>query len=125
MRHRGPHRLMKRWSRQRVCLIPGASVEVFSPSHWRIGRWLFWTVLLGVVIALRYVIFPFVTHGQTKNKAAQQGSGPRPTPVVAVAAEQGDMPVYLTGLGTVTALQTVTVKSRVDGQLVRATFREG
>ena len=46
-------------------------------------------------------------------------------PVVAAAARQGDMPVYLTGLGSVTAFNTVTVKSRVDGQLVNVAFQEG
>jgi multidrug efflux system membrane fusion protein len=45
---------------------------------------------------------------------------------VAVAkARKGDMAVHLTGLGTVTALNTVTVKSRVDGQLLRIAFTEG
>jgi len=45
--------------------------------------------------------------------------------VAAVAATQGDFPVYLTGLGTVTALRTVTVRSRVDGELIRVAFKEG
>jgi len=58
--------------------------------------------------------------GTDKNPA----SG-RPVPVVTAQARLGDMPVSLTGLGTVTALNTVTVKSRVDGQLVRVAFTEG
>jgi multidrug efflux system membrane fusion protein len=45
---------------------------------------------------------------------------------VAVATvEQRDMPVYLTGLGSVAAYNTVTVKTRIDGQLVQVAFREG
>jgi multidrug efflux system membrane fusion protein len=46
-------------------------------------------------------------------------------PVVAVTAVLRDVPVYLNGLGTVTPFNTVTVKTRVDGQLDRVTFREG
>ncbi|CAG1771192.1 partial Multidrug resistance protein MdtA, partial [uncultured bacterium] len=37
----------------------------------------------------------------------------------------GDMPIYLRGLGTVTALRTVTVKSRVEGELLRVHYQEG
>jgi multidrug efflux system membrane fusion protein len=45
--------------------------------------------------------------------------------VVAEAARQGDIPVYLDGIGTVIPLATVTVKSRVDGQLMTVLFQEG
>ncbi|MGZ5622283.1 MAG: MdtA/MuxA family multidrug efflux RND transporter periplasmic adaptor subunit [Methylobacter sp.] len=45
--------------------------------------------------------------------------------IAAVPATQGDFPVYLNGLGTVTALRTVTVKSRVDGELIHVAFKEG
>src|SRR5574337_1917856 len=45
--------------------------------------------------------------------------------VVAVKARKGDIGVYLTGLGTVTPMYTVTVKSRVDGQLMSVNYREG
>ena len=45
--------------------------------------------------------------------------------MVVVAARKGDMPVYINGLGTVTALNTVTVRSRVDGELVNVAYQEG
>jgi multidrug efflux system membrane fusion protein len=46
-------------------------------------------------------------------------------PILAAPARTADIPVYLTGLGTVTPLATVTVRSRVDGQLIRVLFQEG
>jgi multidrug efflux system membrane fusion protein len=46
-------------------------------------------------------------------------------PVIAAAARTGDLDVYLSGLGNVTALNTAVVKSRVDGQLMRVAFHEG
>jgi multidrug efflux system membrane fusion protein len=58
------------------------------------------------------------------NKKAM-AAAPRAVPVTVAAAVQQDMPVYLTGLGSVTAFNTVSVKSRVDGQLVQVNFREG
>jgi membrane fusion protein, multidrug efflux system len=63
------------------------------------------------------------------------GSDPKPAsaranvvavvPVSVASAEKRDIPYYLTGLGSVTAYYTVSVKSRVDGQLVQVNFKEG
>lgn len=49
----------------------------------------------------------------------------RPAVVAVETASKTDFPVYLNGLGTVTALRTVTVKPRVDGELVKVAFSEG
>ena len=46
-------------------------------------------------------------------------------PVSVEPARQQDMPVYLVGLGSVTPLNAVSIKSRVDGQLVQVAFKEG
>jgi multidrug efflux system membrane fusion protein len=67
---------------------------------------------------------PAAAAGATKGGG--RGGGPGgPTPVVAAAATQGDIDVIVNGLGTVTPLRTVTVKTRVDGELVRVLFEEG
>jgi multidrug efflux system membrane fusion protein len=52
-------------------------------------------------------------------------SGNRPVVVGVATSVQRDLPVYLSGIGTVTALNTVTVKSRVDGELVKVSLVEG
>jgi membrane fusion protein, multidrug efflux system len=61
----------------------------------------------------------------SKNKQALAAAGPRAVPVAVTPVIQQDLPVYLTGLGSVTAFNTVSVKSRVDGQLIQVNFREG
>ena len=59
----------------------------------------------------------------TQQKAVQQAN--RPVPVTVSPVQSRTMPIYLTALGTVTAYNTVTVKSRVDGQLLSVNVREG
>ena len=56
-----------------------------------------------------------------------RGSGDpnRSLPVIAATAKQGDVGVYISGLGSVVPIATVTVRSRVDGQLMRVLFKEG
>jgi multidrug efflux system membrane fusion protein len=61
-----------------------------------------------------------------KSAGGGKGSGgAKAVPVVAVAAHRGDMRVDLTAIGSAAALNTVTVRSRVDGQLQRVLFNEG
>lgn len=61
----------------------------------------------------------------SKDKQALAAAASRAVPVAVASVVNQDMPVYLTGLGSVTAYNTVGVKSRVDGQLLQVNFREG
>jgi membrane fusion protein, multidrug efflux system len=61
----------------------------------------------------------------SKDAKAQSAAANRSVPVAVATAVQQDMPVYLTGLGSVTAYNTVSLKSRVDGELVQVNFKEG
>jgi membrane fusion protein, multidrug efflux system len=66
-----------------------------------------------------------------KGQSASQGVKPaeapavRAVPVVATEARQGNLGIYLTGLGSVTASNMVTIRTRVDGQLIKVSFQEG
>src|SRR5690242_3390501 len=71
------------------------------------------------------------THKPQTTAAAGRGRGDRGgdpnarVPVSVTAAQKRDLPVYLDGLGSVEAFNTVTVKSRVDGQIMQVFFKEG
>jgi multidrug efflux system membrane fusion protein len=83
-------------------------------------------VVAAVVVAVAVIV---LVRGGGKGSAsatkAGKGAAARAVPVVAAAARLGDLGVFLTGLGTVTPISTVTVRSRVDGQLMNIAFREG
>jgi multidrug efflux system membrane fusion protein len=65
-------------------------------------------------------------HRAAAENAAASSSAPSPAiPVSVATAQRRDVPIYLTGLGTVQAFNTVTVKTRVDGELVKVAFTEG
>ncbi len=105
--------------------LPPAHIEGQPPAK----RRSFWWVWLIIVVAASYGIFRWYETSQQKKAAADRQqetrAANRAVPVVASAIRRGDMPVYLRGLGSVTAFNTVTVKSRVDGQLTEVGFQEG
>src|ERR1044071_3299159 len=94
-------------------------------------------VIFGIIGALVLFIAWWSFHhlgssDQAGSTGAPAGSGRRgglgtggPVPVGAGKVEQKDMPIYLDGLGTVQALNTVIVHTRVDGALVQVNFAEG
>jgi membrane fusion protein, multidrug efflux system len=91
----------------------------------RVVGWLIVLVLGG----LGYGAFRSYQAAQQKQRTADAAQAARQAhravPVAAVPVRTGDMPVYLRGLGSVVGYNTVTVKSRVDGQLIAVHFREG
>jgi membrane fusion protein, multidrug efflux system len=92
------------------------------------ARWCkrYWIGLVAIAVLGLGGYLVFANSGDAQLQRAQQRPATaRGVPVVTAKAKVGEMNVYLTGLGTVTPLNTVTVKSRVDGQLMRVLFREG
>src|SRR5438552_17446091 len=89
------------------------------------SRTIRWTLLvLAVALAGYYGWYRF--HGAESSTTAQK-SAPKAPPIrVSIASvEKADFPVYLTGLGAVQGLNTVVVRSRVDGQIAKIAFQEG
>ena len=67
----------------------------------------------------------FLRLHQRRSKQKAQAAAPRAVSVAVAKVEQQEMPVYLVGLGSVTAFYTANIKSRVDGQIMRVNFQEG
>ena len=79
----------------------------------------------GLSAGLALVLASCANAPVTPQTKGGQNRGPQAVPVAVAKAERRDLPVYLTGLGSVEAFNTVQVKSRLDGQLVQVAFREG
>ncbi len=97
------------------------------------GGWVWWLVLL-ILAGVGYWQWPklktFLPSGETAGQGTAKGRGRRGggggvAQVVATRATRGSIKVFVTGLGAVTPIYTVTVKSRVDGQLMKVEFKEG
>jgi multidrug efflux system membrane fusion protein len=88
----------------------------------RRGRWILLALLLlfGVV-----AFFFFQRQGKGNGATTKPPPAPVPVPITTAVAVKGNIGVYINALGTVTPLSTVTVNSRVDGQLMSVNYREG
>ncbi|GBG13110.1 membrane fusion protein, multidrug efflux system [Novimethylophilus kurashikiensis] len=100
-------------------------MPIEKPSEQQSGT----RILVGALVLAGIVAGGFFYYRQ--HAVAPQGESRkfdakgRPTPVLVAKAGQGDVKVYLDALGTVTPRNAVTVKARVDGQLMQVYFREG
>jgi multidrug efflux system membrane fusion protein len=84
--------------------------------------------LAGVVIfiVIAAVLFSLGCSSAADGKQQKaQAAGPRSVSVAIAQVQRQDVPVYLTGLGAVTAFNTANIKSRVDGQIMKVNFQEG
>ena len=123
-------------------LLHDADEGTNGSQHKGVGRWILsLLVLAGLGYFIYYAWGHWVKPAAADATAAQSapaggggrggrgggrgGVGPRGAAVVTIAARRVDMPVYLRGLGTAAANNTVVVRSRVDGQLQHVAFREG
>lgn len=91
----------------------------------RIVRWLVMIALCGAAWYFSPHWWPWVQTHLMNTQRAPVKPAPRPVPVLTAPVVQQRMNVYLNGLGTVTAFNTVTVKSRVEGELIKVDFVEG
>lgn len=93
------------------------------PPPKRHGRWWPWLLIIAFIGGGAYL---FIRHRQAQSaSAAPTDSAARPVPVVAAHSRKADMNLYLTGLGTVTPANVVTLRTRVDGELQKVAFTEG
>lgn len=88
--------------------------STFSAKKW---------LLIGFIVILIAVGLFYFTQSAKSDKARNKIE--KALPVVTATAKLDDVQVYLSGLGTVTPLSTVTVKTRVDGEIMKLHFKEG
>jgi membrane fusion protein, multidrug efflux system len=108
--------------------FPKRTLPVTLARHWKIAL-----LAVCLVAVIGYVFWN--NFGRAQSRAASQAplavvpqvpvSAAQAVPVVTAAAKTGSIPVYLTGLGAVTPINTVTVKSQVNGQLMSVLYKEG
>lgn len=81
---------------------------------------------LAPAIALAILVASFSGCSGADSKQQQaQAAAPRPVSVSIASVQKQDVPVFISGLGSVTAFNTANIKSRVDGQIMQVAVREG
>lgn len=99
-------------------------------------RWLVGLLVLLIVVGVSWWLWPSsakkAPNAQSSQQAARSGAvrpgfggSTLPVPVLVAHVTRGNFPIYYKALGTVTALNTINVRSRVAGELVKVYFKEG
>jgi multidrug efflux system membrane fusion protein len=90
------------------------------------SRWWVYPILLVAAIVFVFLVVLLVHRSKSSAQSANSKQRqPHDLPVVVATVRRGDLDQYLIGLGTVTPLSTVTLKSRVDGEIQKINFVEG
>lgn len=100
----------------------------FEPPPARRGKWIRILVYLVLLCAVGFIVWRIYQNQQTaKSQASAQAAAlmGRPVPVQVTGVEQRPMPIFLNALGTVMPYMSVTVKARVNGELLPVKFTEG
>ncbi len=111
--------------------VPAPHVPTPPGSRKPKKRGLIWVVFLLMFAGVAGYAVWRASHPTPVARGAGGGGGFRgggqlgPVPVVVSKVTRSSIPVYLNGLGNVTAFYTVSVKSRVDGQIMKLDFNEG
>jgi multidrug efflux system membrane fusion protein len=99
-----------------------------APSRSRLG-WPILTalaaVLIGSGVGWHYLAKTGAADAAADTKNTVEQGVSAPIPVTVARVQRADFPVYLNGLGTVQPFNTVTVRSRVDGQIIKVEFKQG
>jgi len=90
-----------------------------------VTRFAVWLIVSVLLVDAAYGTWLRLGQHQRNASAAVQPARPQPAPVRAATVQRKDFPIVLTGLGTVQALNTVTVRSQVSGQILKVAFEEG
>lgn len=103
----------------------GGATDLYLPRQQvHSKRWL-WISIVSILVVVGYFLLTRYLNARKSAEVAAAASHHAAVPVSAAAVRSGDLKRYLTAIGTVTAFNTVTVKTRVDGQIVNVAFKEG
>ncbi len=96
------------------------------PAHRHLGRTiLVWIIVIGCVLGIAAYAWTIRGGFSAAPTSGRAGAAGRPVHVVAERARLGDLPIYLLGEGTVTPLNIVTVRTQVNGLIMKFFFKEG
>jgi multidrug efflux system membrane fusion protein len=94
-----------------------------APAAHKRRRWM-WLLPIVVVAVIAFVVYSRQAPGRSL-KSSRTGRESHPVPIITATVKTGSIDNYISALGVVTPVYTVTVTSRVQGQIITANFREG